>query len=143
MKIRKKYYFYAAHRNLQAGEKCSRIHGHTYDVSITLRFPSWDRDVAILFQDIDEVCEPYFKQYDHHLLLNSEDPLVPILREAREPFLTLPFESSAENLVKYFFDQLSLEIAHLGSFLDIEVELEKIELSETKSSTVQYEAPNI
>ena len=32
MKIEKKYHFYAAHRNKNAGEKCGRIHGHTYNV---------------------------------------------------------------------------------------------------------------
>jgi len=35
MKITRKYHFYAGHRNKQAGEKCGRLHGHTYDVEVT------------------------------------------------------------------------------------------------------------
>jgi 6-pyruvoyl-tetrahydropterin synthase len=29
MIITKKYYFYAGHRNKNAGKKCGRLHGHT------------------------------------------------------------------------------------------------------------------
>jgi len=140
MKIQKKYHFYAGHRNLMAGEKCSRLHGHTYEVSVFLRFPEWQKDVAILFQDIDAICEPYFKGYDHHLMLSEDDPLVPVLREANEPFIALPFETSAENLVFHFFQELSLAIQDLGQRLGVRAELDKIELAETKSSTVSYES---
>lgn len=38
MIIQKKYHFYAAHRNKAGGEKCGRIHGHTYDVVCYFKF---------------------------------------------------------------------------------------------------------
>ena len=40
MIIQKKYYFYAGHRNEEAGEKCSRLHGHTYDIICQFKFNS-------------------------------------------------------------------------------------------------------
>ena len=43
IKIEKKYYFYAGHRNKQAGEKCGRLHGHTYDVKCIFEFKLFGR----------------------------------------------------------------------------------------------------
>lgn len=128
MVIKKKYHFYAGHRNKSAGVKCGRLHGHTYDVVVHLYFPEWKKDVALLFQDIDDVCEKVIKKYDHYLILYYKDPLVEILEKNNEDFVVIDCESSAENMAKILFDELE---EHLP--------VSKIELSETKSSTVIYE----
>jgi 6-pyruvoyltetrahydropterin/6-carboxytetrahydropterin synthase len=131
MQICKKYHFYAAHRNLQADEKCARIHGHTYDVSCYLQFnePSQLSGVCMLFSEIDKIIEPLIKQHCHYLLLYSADPLCEVLRKAGEQFFEVPFATSCENLAKYFFEliqQSGLPIA-------------KIALQETKSATIIYD----
>ena len=79
MIIEKKYHFYAAHRNKNAGEKCGRIHGHTYDVVCHFKFNEMKDGVTMLFSDIDKVVEPIIKQYDHHLLLFRDDSLCDVL----------------------------------------------------------------
>jgi len=128
MKIEKKYHFYAAHRNKNAGEKCGRIHGHTYDVVCHFKFNEMKDGVTMLFSDIDKVVEPIIKQYDHHFLLYKEDSLCDVLNLANEPFVELPFETSAENMAIWIFNQIK-------TYLPIV----KIELAETKSSNVIYE----
>lgn len=131
MIIEKKYHFYAAHRNKNADEKCGRIHGHTYEVVCQFKFNNINEEsgITMLFSDIDKVCEPIFKDYDHHFLLYEKDDLVPVLEYHNEPFLKLPFETSAENLSIWLFN----EILHMG------LPIIKIELAETKSSKVIYE----
>jgi 6-pyruvoyltetrahydropterin/6-carboxytetrahydropterin synthase len=133
MIIKKTYHFYAAHRNKEAGEKCGRLHGHTYDVTVHVAFPKFNGDVAMLFSDIDAIAEPVIKSFDHYLLLDSDDPLVPLLRSHGEPFIEVPFVTSAENMARHIFDLLG----ERGLTID------RIELAETKSSTVIYDATNL
>jgi 6-pyruvoyltetrahydropterin/6-carboxytetrahydropterin synthase len=128
MIIEKKYHFYAAHRNKNAGEKCGRIHGHTYNVVCHFKFNEMKDGVTMLFSEIDKVVEPIVKQYDHHFLLYKEDSLCDVLNMANEPFIELPFETSAENMAIWIFNQIK-------TYLPIV----KIELAETKSSNVIYE----
>jgi 6-pyruvoyltetrahydropterin/6-carboxytetrahydropterin synthase len=132
MIIEKKYHFYAAHRNKEAGEKCGRIHGHTYDVKCFFKFNEITNGITMLFSDIDKIAEPIIKQYDHTFLLYKEDPLVDMLKFNNEPYTELPFETSAENMSMWIFT----EIKNAG------LPICRIELAETKSSNVIYEIIN-
>jgi 6-pyruvoyl-tetrahydropterin synthase len=128
MKIIKKYHFYAAHRNKSAGEKCGRLHGHTYNVVCHFKFDQLHNGITMLFSDIDSIVEPIIKQYDHYLLLHNLDPMCAMLDMVDEPYIELPFETSAENLALWIFNQIESKLP-----------IVKIELAETKSSNVVYE----
>ena len=131
IQIKKKYHFYAAHRNIHAGEKCGRIHGHTYEVLCYFEFNEInDNGVTCLFSDIDKLVEPIMKEYCHWFLLYEEDSLVSVLELANEPIKKLPFETSAENMAIWLFTRIENEC---------KVPIKRIELAETKSSTVIYE----
>ena len=130
LKIEKKYYFYAGHRNKEAGIKCGRPHGHTYDVVCTFAFDKMENGVTMLFSDIDKKVEPIIKEYDHYFLLYEKDPLVELLSLANEEFKTLPFETSAENMAIWLFNRIKNEA---------KMPIIKIEFAETKSSKVIYE----
>lgn len=131
MIIEKKYHFYAAHRNKGAGEKCGRIHGHTYNVKIWLNTEKKDASgVTILFSDIDAKIEPIIKEYDHYFILNQNDKLCEILDLANEPYKSVSFETSLENLCVWFFIRIKNETG---------LPIFKIELQETKTSKVIYE----
>lgn len=132
MVISKIYYFYAAHRNKSAGEKCGRIHGHTYDVLCYFKFNEInDGGVTCLFSDIDKLVEPIIKEYCHWFLLYENDPLCEVLELAGEPYKKMPFETSAENMCLWLFSRIKNET---------QLPINKIELRETKSSNVIYEA---
>ena len=130
--IERKYHFYAGHRNKEAGIKCGRLHGHTYDVVVHIRPEKLNNGIGILFADIDSKIEPIIKEYDHYLLLNEKDSLCDLLELANEPFIKLPFETSAENMAIWLFTRIKTET---------ELPITKIELAETKSSNIIYE-PN-
>lgn len=131
MKIEKKYHFYAAHRNKEAGIKCGRLHGHTYNVVCQFEFNEITNGVTMLFSDIDKIVEPIIKQYDHYLLLYKEDNLCNALNMLNEPYIELPFETSAENMALWIFNQIKNHLPII-----------KIELAETKTSNVIYEVIN-
>ena len=131
MIIEKKYHFYAAHRNKAAGEKCGRIHGHTYNVKCFFRFEQMNEGgITCLFSDIDKLVEPVIKSYCHWFIIDEFDPLVDVLELANEPIKKVPFETSAENLCIWLFNEIKI-----ASKLPIY----RIELAETKSSNVVYE----
>ena len=130
MKILKTYHFYAGHRNKEAGEKCGRLHGHTYDVKCTYKFDNLDNGITMLFSDIDLITEPIIKQYDHYFLLFDQDPLCELFDLANEPYKKMPFETSAENMAIWIFNEIRQKLP-----------IVKIELAETKSSSVVYEKP--
>jgi 6-pyruvoyltetrahydropterin/6-carboxytetrahydropterin synthase len=130
--IERKYHFYAGHRNKEAGIKCGRLHGHTYDVVVHIRPEKLNNGIGILFSDIDSKIEPIIKEYDHYLLLNEKDLLCDLLELANEPFIKLPFDTSAENMAIWLFTRIKTETG---------LPITKIELAETKSSNIIYE-PN-
>lgn len=132
MIIEKKYHFYAAHRNKAGGEKCGRIHGHTYEVKCHFKFNKINNGgVTFLFSDIDALVEPIIKEHCHWFLLYEKDPLCEILDLANEKYLSLPFETSAENMNIWLFNRIKNET---------KLPIIKIELAETKSSNVIYES---
>lgn len=129
IRIEKKYHFYAGHRNKEAGEKCGRLHGHTYDVKCIFEFSEMNNGVTVLFSDIDAKVEPIIKYYDHYFLLYREDPLCEVLDFHNEPYREMPFETSAENMAIWLFNRIKNETG---------LKIVQIDLAETKSSTVTY-----
>ncbi len=127
MIIEKKYHFYAGHRNKKAGKKCGRLHGHTYDIIIKLEFHEMQDAVTMLFSDIDLICEPIIKQFDHYFLLYEEDPLCEMLDIINEPYRKVPFETSAENVAIHLFHEIKISLPII-----------EIQLSETKTSKIIY-----
>jgi len=130
IKIEKKYHFYAGHRNKEAGEKCGRLHGHTYDVTCTFSFNKMENGVTMLFGEIDNLVEPIIKEYDHYFLLYEKDSLIEVLELSGEKYKVLPFETSAENMAIWLFNRIKNET---------KLPIVKIEFAETKSSKVIYE----
>ncbi len=81
------------------------------------------------FAELKKVVAGYVKEVlDHNLLLHEEDPLVPLLREARERFLALPDHPTAEVLARMIFRH----VASRG------YPVEEVLLWETDSSYARY-----
>lgn len=127
MKITKSYHFYAGHRNKKAGEKCGRLHGHTYNVKCIFEFNKMKDGITMLFSDIDKIVEPIIKQYDHYFLLYEKDSLCELLDLANEPYIKLPFETSAENMSVWIYNEIKRQLPII-----------EIQLAETQSSTITY-----
>ncbi len=96
----RRYRFEAAHRltMVPSGHRCSRFHGHTYAVEITVRGPldpkaGWVTDYAT----IDAVAQPLIDQLDHRDL-NEIDGLG---------------NPTSEHLARWLWDRLAPELPGL------------------------------
>lgn len=132
LSIEKKYHFYSAHRNMEAGEKCGRIHGHTYKIKCRFDFEKIDNGsgITVLFSDIDLQIEEILKGYDHFFIIYEEDPLCHALEVLGERIQKVPFQTSAENFAIWLFGRIKRET---------NLPISRIELAETESSNVIYE----
>lgn len=138
--IKKHYHFYAAHRNEQLeGTKCMNLHGHTYYVTVILKFPDplTGSGVTMEFSEIDRRIEPIIQAFDHTLLINTLDPLYKCIKQfnqrvmEKEEISMQAFAgqvTSAENLATRLYKRIS----------SAGLPIVELRLKETKSSTVIY-----
>ena len=102
--------FEAAHRLFQLPGKCENIHGHSFQVGMELfGFVDGDGIVAGLdFGVVKKAFRGYLdSRYDHHLLLNQDDPFAGEVSYDGETLLTLPGlmvveeDPTTENLARW------------------------------------------
>lgn len=75
MDIYKIFTFEAAHRlpNVPDGHKCSRLHGHSFEVTLTVTGPVDDRMGWVVdFADVKAAFKPVLNQLDHYYLNDIE-----------------------------------------------------------------------
>lgn len=76
MEITTTFHYEAAHwlPKVRRTHKCGRMHGHSYELQVTLRGPvDLDSGWVIDFADVKDKVNPWLKCLDHHTL-NDEIP---------------------------------------------------------------------
>jgi len=132
--------FSAAHRLLNYhADKCSNLHGHNYDISVTLGAKQLNKFGFVMdFRQVKELCNDWVDKYwDHAVILNKDDvTLLEFLQKEQQKFFLLANEdsTSVENLAKYAFMQLT-EIIEQE---DKQIKLLQVEISETENCTAIY-----
>jgi 6-pyruvoyltetrahydropterin/6-carboxytetrahydropterin synthase len=132
--------FSAAHRlrNYHA-DKCSNLHGHNYNISVTLGTKQLNEFGFVMdFRRVKELCNDWIEKYwDHAVILNENDSaLLGFLKREQQKFFLLPNEcpTSVENLAKYAFTQLTKIIEQANK----QIKLLQVEISETENCTAIY-----
>ena len=91
--------FDAAHRLLGYNGTCNLVHGHTWRCDVVFE-SSRDTDEVGILVDY-RLLKQYIKDnYDHRLLLNESDPLVPIMLEQNMIVTKFSGNPTAENICK-------------------------------------------
>ena len=75
MQIYKDFSIEAAHRlpNVPEGRKCARLHGHSFQVRISVEGPVGEQSGWVMdFGDIKAAFAPIYAQLDHHYLNDIE-----------------------------------------------------------------------
>lgn len=99
--------FCYGHRLLHHQGKCRHLHGHNARAVVTFAAAELDRlGMVVDFAEIKALLGAWInEQLDHRLLLHSDDPLVPVLRQHQEPVFVMAVNPTAENIAKLIFDR--------------------------------------
>lgn len=94
--------------------KCSNIHGHRWQVEVTvaaeeLQTEEQTRGMVVDFGTLKEDLKELVSRLDHTLIIEEgslKQSTKEALREEEFSIVELPFRPTAENLAKYFYDEL-------------------------------------
>ena len=98
--------FCYGHRLLNYDGKCKHLHGHNGRAIITIESEKLDhRGMVMDFSDIKKSVSTWIDEnLDHRMLLQHDDPVVPILQEMGEPLFLMDDNPTAENIAQVIFD---------------------------------------
>lgn len=68
--VTRRYHFESAHflPKVREGHKCARMHGHNYEMLVTVSAPLQDDGFIIDFWDLDDIVQPIISKVDHRTL---------------------------------------------------------------------------
>ena len=119
--VTKSIKFDAAHVLTNHQGLCKNLHGHTYrvEVSVTLP-PESTADMVIDFKDLKKLCEEVvLSRFDHAFIYDStskaESEIAAVVAKHGMRAVALPFRSTAENLARHFYEQLSARVSGLSA----------------------------
>lgn len=135
-RITKTMYTETAHRLLLHKGLCHNLHGHSYKWEVALICSDTglnDEGMITDFANVKEAMEEVIGKYDHAVILNSDDPFVPAVRDMFERVWTLShMEPTAENMAKVAFTEIR-DILNINRY-----EVYYIRVWETATSYAEY-----
>lgn len=141
IRITKEFTFEMAHALDRHDGKCKNIHGHSYQLTVTVAGRPIKDDghpkngMVIDFADLKRmVNRTIVHKYDHALVLKATSPYVKLVNvEEQDKLILVDYQPSCENLV--------VEFAHvLDKELKEGVSLHSIRLRETATSFAEWHA---
>jgi len=101
--------------------KCENVHGHNYRVQVTLQGPQLDNiGLLVDFTELKRALRGIISGLDHQFLNDLE------------AFKTV--NPSAENLAKYFYDEMQRQLTSLPAWAGIS----EVTVWETDTSSAQF-----
>ncbi len=133
-KVTKTIDFCYGHRLLNYDGQCKYLHGHNGRLEIDVQSSSLDsKGMVIDFTVMKDSVKSWIDSVmDHRMILSSEDPLIPILKQAGQPIYVLQDNPTAENIAKHVFIQVK------SSNIDVQ----EVRLWESPSSYASYSEEN-
>ena len=140
IRVTKRFHFEMAHALFQYDGLCRNIHGHSYNLQVTLigeakKQPGHPKDGMVLdFGDLKKVVKSKIvDRFDHALMINSlfSKEQINLLKQTSERIIVVDFQPTSENIVTYISEILK---QHLPSG----VSLLSIRLYETVTSYAEW-----
>jgi 6-pyruvoyltetrahydropterin/6-carboxytetrahydropterin synthase len=140
IRVTKHFHFEMAHALFQYDGLCRNIHGHSYNLQVSLigevkKEPGHPKDGMVLdFGDLKKVVKSKIvDRFDHALMVNSlfTKPQIDLLKQTSERIIVVDFQPTSENIVTYIAEILK---QHLPSG----VSLFSIRLYETVTSYAEW-----
>lgn len=124
------------HRVVGHENKCRHLHGHNYRIHFVCTAPSLDALGRVIDFGIikSTLCEWLEREWDHKLMLWSQDPLLPALRTLTpEDIVVVPFNPTAEQMAVYLVEEVGPALLQ-----DSGVSLLRVTVEETRKCSATY-----
>ena len=113
--VSKECQFDAAHVLTNHAGQCKNLHGHTYRVIVEVAEGTDGQDMVIDFKDLKQVMrDVILARFDHAFIFDessaSECEIAMVISKHGMRSVGLPFRSTAENLARYFFQELAVRV---------------------------------
>lgn len=137
IRITKEFTFEAAHALDFYQGKCRNIHGHSYELEVTiLGIPSKEnihsKGMVMDFGDLKNIVKEHvIDKLDHRLILHKNSPKLAQKGLEQEELLLLDLQPTCENMVIYIVEQIQ-------KFLPSSVSLYSVLLRETRTSYAEW-----
>ncbi len=142
IRVTKRFHFEMAHVLHNYEGICKNIHGHSYDLEVTVIGQAFHEDhhpcdgMVVDFHDLKNLVKTHIiDRFDHSLMISSLIPeeQVMALASATEKMLVVDFQPTTENLVAYIAQILN-------PLMPNGVSLFSIRLAETVTSFAEWYA---
>jgi len=140
IRVTKRFHFEMAHALFQYDGLCRNIHGHSYNLHVTLlgdakKEQGHPKDGMVMdFSELKKIVKSNIvDRFDHSLMVNSlfPDAQIELLRQTTDRIIIVDFQPTSENIVAYIAEILQ---QHLPS----DVLLFSIRLYETVTSYAEW-----
>lgn len=129
-------HFDTAHRIIGHEDKCKYLHGHRYTLEVSVSAPKLDKLGRVIdFGVVKAAVKEWINlNWDHNVILSEEDSSLgeAIARITGQSIYYLPYNTTAENIAKYFAENVVHKIGILSR-----VQIAKIRLWETPNCYVE------
>jgi 6-pyruvoyltetrahydropterin/6-carboxytetrahydropterin synthase len=131
MIVAKQFKWEAAHRIQWHEGKCKHLHGHSYKMIVEFDGSTNANGVVIDFNDIKKIVAPYIELIDHATIIAANDQeLIAIFESKKWKYFLLPYDTTAENLCKYFLDLIihkNKELLTLNNIKEVGIKIYETE----------------
>lgn len=138
LSLTKVFHFETAHAIHGYNGPCRNIHGHSYELHVTVATHQLMDDYVpapgfvIDFKEIKKIVkEQLIQQLDHKLILSKEFIVSNNYSSKQENIIIWDFEPTAENILLYIKNELFAALPH-------QVQLANLKLFETKDSYAEW-----
>ncbi len=119
----------ASHRLLHYKGKCANLHGHRWKVEVWMRGEPHATTQILIDYNLIKLT---IGKYDHQIILNRDDPMVPRIAEFH-PVITTPGDPTSELMAVIIRDDLYAACRELG----IKATISKIRVWESPTACAE------
>ncbi|MBI1932241.1 MAG: 6-carboxytetrahydropterin synthase [Ignavibacteriales bacterium] len=108
MKIAKEFRWEMGHRLQCHKGKCHNLHGHSYKLIVEFSGEINNEGMVLDYFDVKDIVGPLVEELDHTIIISDQDSeLIDAIQKLKSAHVIVNFESTAENLCKYFLKKIS------------------------------------
>ena len=140
--LTKIFHFEAAHALNGYDGKCRNIHGHSYELRVTVKGMPLNESgnpkngMVIDFHDLKQIVnQEVVEKLDHSFIIGNNMPkdFVEITKKNFDKVVELPYQPTTENMLADFAERIKLHLPQ-------HVELYSVTLQETRDSIAEWRA---